>query len=126
MSASYQVVALNSSPHENIGNTSRMLAMLREHLEHEGFTFEEIFLNQHHLEYCTGCGLCLEKGSCWIRDDHKNIAQRVFAADGAPIEAYKLKTSSVEAATRLQQAINDIKGIYGFSDAEVEAFKTNY
>ena len=81
MSASYQVVALNSSPHENIGNTSRMLAMLKEHLDHEGFAWEEIFLNQHHLEYCTGCALCLEKGSCWIRDDHKNIAQRVLAAD---------------------------------------------
>lgn len=52
-----------------------------------------------------------------------SLLQRIFAADGAPIEAYKLRTSSVEAATRLQQAIGDIKGIYGFTDAEIEAFK---
>jgi hypothetical protein len=54
------------------------------------------------------------------------LLQRMFAADGAPSEAYKLKTSPVEAATRLQQAIGDIKGIYGFSDAEIDAFKTSY
>jgi hypothetical protein len=54
------------------------------------------------------------------------LLQRMFAADGLPSEAYKLKTSPVEAATRLQQAIGDIKGIYGFSDAEIDAFKTSY
>ena len=81
MSTSYQVVALNSSPHENNGNTSRMLAMLKEHLDQEKFALEEIFLSRHHIEYCTGCAFCLEKEGCWIRDDHNKIAQRLFAAD---------------------------------------------
>jgi len=51
------------------------------------------------------------------------LLQRMFAA---PSEAYKLKTSPVEAATRLQQAIGDIKGVYAFSDAEIESFKKSY
>jgi multimeric flavodoxin WrbA/putative sterol carrier protein len=81
MSAKYQVVAVNGSPHEGFGNTSQMLAMLRNHLAGEGFALEEIFLNQQHIEYCTGCAVCLEKGACWIRDDHKGVAKKLLEAD---------------------------------------------
>jgi hypothetical protein len=52
-----------------------------------------------------------------------SLLQKVFAPDNAPIEAYRLKTSSVGAATSLQQAIGDIKGIYAMTDSDVEAFK---
>jgi multimeric flavodoxin WrbA/putative sterol carrier protein len=81
MSAKYQVVAVNGSPHEGFGNTSQMLAMLRKHLAGEGFALEEIFLNQQHIEYCTGCAVCLEKGACWIRDDHKGVVKKLLEAD---------------------------------------------
>lgn len=81
MSYQYQVVALNGSPHEGFGNTSQMLAMLKEPLAGEGFGLEEIFLNQQHIEYCTGCAVCLEKGACWIRDDHKGVVKKLLDAD---------------------------------------------
>jgi len=81
VSASYHVAVVNSSPHVGFGNTSQMIAMLREGLEPEGFALEEIFLSQHDIEPCTGCALCLEKGACWIRDDYREVARRVFAAD---------------------------------------------
>lgn len=55
-----------------------------------------------------------------------SLLQKSFAADGQPVEAYKLKTNPVAGASQLQQVINDIKAIYGFSDAEVESFKKNY
>jgi hypothetical protein len=51
------------------------------------------------------------------------LLEKVFAADGNPVAAYTLKTNAVQAAAQLQQAISDIKGIYAFSDADVEAFK---
>jgi hypothetical protein len=54
------------------------------------------------------------------------LLQKLFVADGAPPEAYKLKTSSIEAASRLQQAITDIQQVYGFSSAELEGFKQNF
>ncbi|MEW6657512.1 MAG: NAD(P)H-dependent oxidoreductase [Thermodesulfobacteriota bacterium] len=81
MSFKYQVAALNGSPHEGFGNTSQMLAMLKEHLAEEGFALEEIFLSQQQIEYCTGCAVCLEKGACWIRDDHKGVVKRLLDAD---------------------------------------------
>jgi multimeric flavodoxin WrbA/putative sterol carrier protein len=81
VSPSYQVAVVNSSPHVGFGNTSQMVAMLREGLEPEGFALEEIFLSQHDIKYCTGCAVCLEKGACWIRDDHKQLVQRVLDAD---------------------------------------------
>jgi multimeric flavodoxin WrbA/putative sterol carrier protein len=81
VSPSYQVAVVNGSPHVGFGNTSQMIALLREGLEPEGFAVEEIFLSQHEIKPCTGCAVCLEKGACWIRDDHKQLVQRLLAAD---------------------------------------------
>ena len=55
-----------------------------------------------------------------------NLLQQVYAADGAPVEAYKLKTTSIDAVSRLQAGIGVIKGIYAFSDAQIESFKQSY
>lgn len=81
MSRNHRVVALNGSPHEGFGNTSQMLAMLGDALAQEGFDLEEICLSQHHIEYCVGCGLCLDRGACWIRDDHKGLMNKLLEAD---------------------------------------------
>ncbi len=76
-----KVVAINGSPHEGVGNTSLMIGMLEEHLNKEGFELEHIMLSRHLINYCTGCALCLEKGTCWIKDDHKALAAKVLDAD---------------------------------------------
>jgi multimeric flavodoxin WrbA/putative sterol carrier protein len=81
MADSYKVVAINGSPHERIGNTSQMIAMLRGALEKEGLQLEEILLSSHRINYCVGCGNCLTKGGCWIKDDYSAIAKKAFAAD---------------------------------------------
>ena len=81
MMAKFKAVAINGSPHEGFGNTSQMLGMLKDSLVQEGFDLEEIFLARHHIEYCAGCALCLEKGACWIRDDHRALAHKLLEAD---------------------------------------------
>jgi multimeric flavodoxin WrbA/putative sterol carrier protein len=81
MAAKYKAVAVNGSPHEGYGNTSILLTMLKEHLAQEDFELEEVFLNRQHIEYCTGCAVCLEKGACWIRDDHKGVVKKLLEAD---------------------------------------------
>ncbi len=81
MTDTYRIVAVNGSPHEGFGNTSQMLAMLREPLAAEGFELEEIFLSSLHIEYCVGCATCLEKGACWIRDDYKGLAKKLLEAE---------------------------------------------
>ena len=81
MTESHRVIAINGSPHEGFGNTSQMLAMLRQNLAREGLELEEIFLSQQQIGYCTGCGTCLETEGCWVRDDHKSVVRTVLEAD---------------------------------------------
>ncbi len=82
MDAQYKVVAVNGSPHRGIGNTSMMLRMIADGLSQEGVELEEIFLSDHKIEYCVGCGFCLENRKCWRRDDHAGITDKLMAADG--------------------------------------------
>ncbi len=81
MTDTYKIVAVNGSPHAGFGNTSQMLAMLQEPLAAQGFELEEIFLSSLQIEYCVGCAMCLEKGACWIRDDHKSLTRKLLEAD---------------------------------------------
>jgi multimeric flavodoxin WrbA/putative sterol carrier protein len=81
MSQNHKVAAINGSPHEGMGNTSQMLAMVKENLEPYGLEMEEIFLSRHRIEYCTGCATCMEKGGCWIEDDYKTVVKKVLEAD---------------------------------------------
>ena len=76
------IVALNGSPHAGIGNTSLMIEMLREPLIKSDFDLEVIELCGHQIEFCSGCGVCMDKGKCWIPDDHRNVIKRLLAADG--------------------------------------------
>lgn len=89
MSEKPKVVAINGSPHEGAANTSMMIGMIQGNLEKEGFELEQIILSQHNIHYCYGCAVCLEKGSCWIKDDYRAIAEKMLAADavilGSPV-----------------------------------------
>jgi multimeric flavodoxin WrbA len=76
------VVAVNGSPHAGFGNTTMMIEMLRAPLQEAGFALEVINLTQHEIGYCQGCALCLEKGACWIGDDHKKIVKKLLDAAG--------------------------------------------
>ncbi len=76
------IVALNGSPHETIGNTSQMIGMIASALAGEGFRLEEISLAGKGIGYCIGCAVCLEKGRCWQSDGHREIVDKMLAADG--------------------------------------------
>ncbi|MBU4575736.1 MAG: NAD(P)H-dependent oxidoreductase [Desulfarculus sp.] len=82
MSGQKTIVAINGSPHGGIGNTSQMIEMLRPTLEAEGLALEVITLHDKEIDYCTGCALCLEKGTCWIPDEHRGLVKRLLDADG--------------------------------------------
>lgn len=81
MSLTPTVVALNGSPHAGIGNSSMMIEMLRPTLESQGLALEVINLAGREIVYCQGCGWCMEKGACWIQDGHREIMERLLAAD---------------------------------------------
>ena len=80
MAESRIITALNGSPHAALGNTSLMIEMLRPTLLQEGFELEVIHLAYFRIEYCKGCGFCMEKGSCWIEDDQRQISKKLLEA----------------------------------------------
>jgi uncharacterized membrane protein len=82
MSGKRTIVAVNGSPHGGMGNTAQMIEMLRPTLEAEGLALEVITLFDKEIDYCTGCALCLEKGKCWIPDEHRGLVKRLLEADG--------------------------------------------
>jgi len=82
MNANHTVVAVNGSPHAGVGNTAMLIGMLQESLAAEGIAVETIHLCDRKIEYCIGCAHCMEKGKCWIMDDHAGIIERLLAADG--------------------------------------------
>ncbi len=75
------IVAANGSPHAGAGNTALMLAMIGESLDRLGIRLDVIHLGDHTIEYCVGCGYCMENGKCWVPDDHAAIVGRLLAAD---------------------------------------------
>jgi multimeric flavodoxin WrbA len=75
------IVAVNGSPHAGAGNTALMLAMIADALDRLGMRLDVIHLSDHAIEYCVGCGYCLENGTCWMPDDHAAIVGRLLAAD---------------------------------------------
>jgi len=76
------IVAVNGSPHVGFGNTSMMIEMLRAPFSDEGFQLEVINVAEKEIEYCMGCGFCMERGKCWIDDDHRKIVKKLLEADG--------------------------------------------
>jgi NAD(P)H-dependent FMN reductase len=82
MGKNLTIVAVNGSPHAGFGSTAMMIEMLRPTLAENGFSLEVINLCEQDIDYCIGCAVCMEKGRCWIPDDHAGIVERLLAADG--------------------------------------------
>jgi multimeric flavodoxin WrbA/putative sterol carrier protein len=75
------IAAVNGSPHAGAGNTALMLAMIGDALNRLGLRLDVIHLTDHVIEYCVGCGFCMEQGKCWVPDDHAAILDQLLAAD---------------------------------------------
>ena len=82
METKLKVVAINGSPKGAVGNTSRIVSMVAEALTGHGVELEEIFLSEKRIEYCVGCGHCLEKSRCWRNDDHGRLTDLLSSANG--------------------------------------------
>lgn len=81
MESRFTIAAVNGSPHAGAGNTALMLAMIGDSLNRLGLGMDVIHLSDRVIEYCVGCGYCIEKGKCWVPDDHAAILDQLLAAD---------------------------------------------
>ena len=78
------VIAINGSPRKN-GNTSILLGHIREELENEGISTEEVNLGGGVARGCTACMKCGENqdGHCIFDDDIVNSCiDKMVEADG--------------------------------------------
>ncbi len=81
-----KVIAVMGSPAKN-GNACVLAREVMRGAESVGAQTEEIFLAEHHIEYCKGCigktpKLCMATGKCNISDDAEELKQKLYNCEG--------------------------------------------
>lgn len=81
-----KITAVMGSPTKN-GNTCVLAREVMRGAKDSGAEIEEIFLAEHHIEYCKGCmgktsKFCMATGKCNISDDAEELKQKLYNSDG--------------------------------------------
>ena len=78
---SKKVLVLSSSPRRG-GNSDLLCEQFIMGSQEAGHKSEKIFLKDKKINYCMGCGTCINKGkSCPQKDDMGEILEKMIAAD---------------------------------------------
>lgn len=78
---SKKVLLISSSPRKN-GNSDILCDEFARGAKEAGNTAEKIFLKDHTINYCSGCGYCVgKKGVCSQKDDMELIKDKMIEAD---------------------------------------------
>jgi multimeric flavodoxin WrbA len=76
-----KVVVLSSSPRRG-GNSDLLCDQFVKGAQEAGHHVEKIFLKGKKINYCTGCGICLNgKKPCPQKDDMAEVLEKMIAAD---------------------------------------------
>lgn len=90
---SKNVLILSTSPRKN-GNSDRLAQMFLEGAREAGNQAELIRLADCRLEFCRGCLACQKTGRCVIRDDAREIVEKMAKADvlvfATPVYYYEM------------------------------------
>lgn len=75
------VLIVSSSPRRQ-GNSDLLCDQFLQGALEAGHNAETIFLRDHKVSYCVGCGHCIEhKGTCTQKDEMARLAQKLLEAD---------------------------------------------
>jgi multimeric flavodoxin WrbA len=75
------VLVISSSPRRG-GNSDLLCDQLIMGAQTAGHEAEKIFIKDKKINYCTGCGTCIDKGKrCPQKDDMAEILEKMIAAD---------------------------------------------
>lgn len=78
---SKKVLVLSSSPRHG-GNSDLLCDRFSIGAKEAGHDLEKVFLKDKHINYCTGCGSCVNgKRSCPQNDDMADILEKMIASD---------------------------------------------
>lgn len=76
-----RVLVLSSSPRKG-GNSDLLCDQFVAGAHETGHRVEKIFLKDRKINYCTGCGVCINgKKSCSQKDDMAEILEKMIAAE---------------------------------------------
>jgi multimeric flavodoxin WrbA len=76
-----KVLVLSSSPRKG-GNSDLLCDQFINGSIEAGHQAEKIFLKDKKINYCTGCGTCIDRGGkCSQKDDMAEILEKMVAAD---------------------------------------------
>jgi multimeric flavodoxin WrbA len=76
-----RVLVLSSSPRRG-GNSDLLCDQFVNGSKEAGHPAEKIFLKDKKINYCTGCGTCIDKGkSCSQKDDMAEVLDKMVEAD---------------------------------------------
>jgi multimeric flavodoxin WrbA len=75
------VLVLSSSPRSG-GNSDLLCDQFTAGAKESGNDVEKIFLRDKKINYCTGCGICIDrKGKCSQKDDMSEVLNKMVEAD---------------------------------------------
>lgn len=87
------VLILSSSPRRG-GNSDLLCDEFLRGAQEAGHQAEKLFLSDHTIHYCTGCGVCNTRHVCTQKDDMAGILQKMVDADvivlATPVYFYTL------------------------------------
>lgn len=96
-----KITAIMGSPAKN-GNTCTLAREVLRGAGDSGCDTEEIFLMDHHIEYCKGCigrtsKHCMSTGICNIHDDTAVLKSKLYESDGIVLASpsYGIKPTAV-------------------------------
>jgi multimeric flavodoxin WrbA len=111
---SRKVLVLSSSPRRG-GNSDLLCDQFAKGAQEAGHHAEKVFLKGRNINYCTGCGTCLNgKKPCPQKDDMAEVLEKMVAADvigmATPVYFYsmcgQMKTLIDRCCSRYTEIIN--------------------
>lgn len=76
-----KVLVLSSSPRRG-GNSDLLCDQFTNGVQQAGHHVDKIFLKDKKINYCTGCGTCIDRGkSCPQKDGMAEVLDKMIAAD---------------------------------------------
>ena len=111
---SKNVLVLSASPRKG-GNSDLLCDEFVKGALEAGYQAEKIFVNDKKINYCTGCGACIDRGKgCSQKDDMPEILEKMIAADvivmATPVYFYTMNGQMKTLIDRTCSRYTEIKG----------------
>ena len=123
---SKKVLIISASPRKG-GNSDTLCDQFLLGAQEAGHTVEKVFLRNHKINYCMGCGVCNNTHVCVQKDDMKDLLDKMVNADvivlSTPVYFYtmdgQLKTFIDRCVSRYTEITNkEVYFIVAAADTE--------